>query len=88
MKVKKRAVLLQKLDLPLDMANGVSEIVVCGGSELRVSACLKILKYEENEILLLMSDGILKVFGSNFTLNSFGDSSIKIKGTINSVEFT
>ena len=86
MKIRKRAKFMQGLDLPPDMAGGVSTVMLNGGCEVYINACKKILSYEDEFIKLKLLDSVLVIKGENFVLRSFSNGSVKIKGKIYGIE--
>ena len=48
---------------------------------------IDIIVLEPNKIVLSISSGYLKIFGTNLTINKLLDNEITITGTIKSMEF-
>lgn len=75
------------LDLPQNIAGGVSTITVIGNNEISINECGCIMKYEDDELFLQLSDRVLKIYGKNLMLKTFFGNNILVRGNIYRIEF-
>jgi YabP family. len=79
--------LLSTLDLPREALGGVYSVTITGNNEIQVNECGNIVKYEDGELFLQLSDRILKVYGLNLTMKTYFGNSVLIHGRISKIEF-
>lgn len=57
-----------------------------GNHELRVENCMKILEYNEALVRLQTRDMIVEIWGTNLRVFDFNDSSVIVRGTVQSIQ--
>ena len=84
---KLRNLLSNNLDLPQEIIIGTYSVNITGNNEIQINECGNIIKYEDGELFLQLSDRILKIYGYNLTLKTFFGNAIVINGRISRIEF-
>lgn len=84
---KKKAILIEKLDLPKDVVLDVPKIIVIGKEEITIENHKGILTFDENEIRINSKSGPLSIKGENFEILYIATSTITISGKFASISY-
>lgn len=76
-----------ELELPVEIFGGISILTFKGRTELTISECSSILKYETDEVMLKLCDMILTVYGSGIQLKTFHGKRMVLTGSFTKTEF-
>ena len=75
------------LDLPVDLLCGGCYLELRGRNDLRIQGCRKILVYTEEEIVLRLRHGGIRVRGRRLVCSSYHAGHVMIDGWISGMEF-
>ena len=84
-KIKRK--ISENLELPQEVFGDVSTVTVKSNNEITVTSCKSILKYEEEELYMQLSDITLKIFGHDLILKTYFGNNIYITGDFYRIEF-
>lgn len=84
---KKKAILVDKLDLPKDVILDVPKIVIIGKEEVTIENHKGILTFETNEIKINTRFGPLTIKGENFEILYIASSTITVSGKFVSIYY-
>ena len=62
-------------------------IELISNSQIIIEGCLGVFEYSESYLKLRLSSGALMLVGQNFSIVSFENENIFVKGKINTLEF-
>lgn len=79
--------LIDNLDLPMDVALGIPKITIIGKKEISIENHKGILKFEEDELRVSTSLGVIQIRGENFEIVFVGGTTITIRGIFISVGY-
>lgn len=74
-------------EVPQESISSVPIFEIKGKNEVSVSGCTGILEYNEDRIVLALSDGALEVLGRSLLLCDFRDNELSVRGDIKSASF-
>lgn len=75
------------LDIPKEICDGISKIVVLGFDSIKIENYIGIMEYSEICILLKVKSGLIYIYGNNLELTQMKEEEIKIQGRIDRIEF-
>lgn len=84
---KKKAILIEKLDLPKDVVLDVPKIIVIGKEEITIENHKGILTFNKNEIRINSKLGAISIKGDNFEILYIATSTITISGKFASISY-
>lgn len=79
--------LLRGLKLPSDMVMGQPRVTFSGMREVTAEPCRRLLKYDSKEILLSLPTFVLKLSGSELSLQYYRAGAVCVVGKIMSAQF-
>ena len=84
---KKRAILIEKLDLPKDVVLDVPKIIVTGKEEITIENHKGILTFNEYEIRINSKLGPVSIKGDNFEILYIATSTMTVSGKFSSISY-
>lgn len=75
------------LELPLDVVMNLPRTVIIGNCDLVIENFKGVIDYDDSSFQINTRSGVVRVRGSDLTLDSITDESVHLKGTIAVVEF-
>ncbi|HYE08968.1 MAG TPA: sporulation protein YqfC [Patescibacteria group bacterium] len=84
---KIKETLSNALELPKDIILDVAKVTLIGSNNIAVENHKGILEYNEDQIRVNTSSGILTIHGSKLNIKSILQEEITITGEINSVSY-
>ena len=75
------------LSLPVDVISGIPVFTIRGREELEADGCTGILEYESDRVVLAVKGERLTVTGTELMLSDFYDTTLTVRGRIQSVSF-
>ena len=75
------------LSLPTGILGLTPYLTLRGRTELEVFGCLSILGYEEDQILLQMTKGYLRIRGKGLSMRTYHRSAMTVCGEIATLDF-
>lgn len=79
--------LLRGLELPPEMAMGQPQVTFSGMREVTAEPCRRLLKYDSTEIWLSLPTFVLKLSGSELSLQYYRAGAVRVGGKIMSAQF-
>ena len=80
--------IIESMDLPKDLFLGMPDIAMIGNRELNIMNHRGIMRYEDDEVIILSKNIQIIVKGTNLYIAAYSKDEIKLKGYINSMEFS
>ncbi|MBE6055241.1 MAG: sporulation protein YqfC [Clostridium sartagoforme] len=84
---KSRELLVEKLDLPKDIALNLPKITIIGDNEITIENHKGIILFERDIIKVNTKVKIVNIVGENFEILYIGDSTIVINGKFKSISY-
>ncbi len=78
---------VKALDLPADLAAGMTHLEFSGNREVVVEGCRGILEYDEDVVCMDLGKLKVRFLGRGLSLRNFTDHSAILNGFVTSVEF-
>lgn len=75
------------LDLPVGVLSNVSRIELSGNRQVLVEGCQGIVKYDEDQIQLRTTGGVIRFTGRELCMSSLNPACAVITGRLLSLEF-
>ncbi len=73
------------LDVPLTCATNVSYVELFGGRQAVVGGCESVVLYTEEEVVLRVRDGYIRLLGGHMEMQSLIGDRITVRGEIHTV---
>jgi sporulation protein YqfC len=85
--LKTRETIAEKLDLPRDVVLNLPKITIVGESEITVENHKGVILFEENEIKVNSSVGLITITGRGFEIIFMGGSTLTLSGKFKNVSY-
>lgn len=85
--LKTKETIADKLDLPRDIVLNIPKITITGNSEITIENHKGVLLFQDNQIKINSSVGLVTIYGHNFEILFMGGSTLTIIGKFTSVEY-
>ncbi len=82
-----RETIAEKLDLPRDVMLNLPKITVTGNNEIVVENHKGVILFEEKEIKINSSVGVISISGSGFEILFMGGSTLTVSGKFRTVVY-
>lgn len=84
---KTRETIAEKLDLPRDVMLNLPKITITGNSEITVENHKGVILFEDTQIKVNSSVGLINIYGNGFEIIFMGGSTMTLSGRFNTVSY-